>query len=64
MAKHGKTHKGVAARFRVTGTGKIVHKKSGRRHLLAGKTAKRMRKMRKTTQIAEVDAKKLRLLIP
>ena len=64
MARKNKTHKGVAARFKVTATGKIFHKRSGRRHLLGSKPAKRMRRLRKSLQVADVDARKLRLMIP
>ncbi len=42
-----KPKKAVLARFRVTGTGKIKRRKPGRRHLLAGKSKKRKRRLRK-----------------
>ena len=38
-----KTRKAVAKRFKVTGTGKILRARAGRRHLLTGKGAKRRR---------------------
>ncbi len=59
-----KTHKGVARRFKVTGTGKLMHARSGRRHLLTGKSARKMRHLRRAAQIAQVQQQKLRRLIP
>ena len=42
-----KTRKAVAARFKVTGTGKLLHNRPGRRHILTSKTGNRKRKLRK-----------------
>ena len=39
-----KTRKAVAKRFKITGSGKIVRNRPGKRHLLASKNAKRRRK--------------------
>ncbi|MCG3111329.1 MAG: 50S ribosomal protein L35 [Candidatus Manganitrophus sp.] len=38
-----KTHRGAAKRFKITGTGKIMRKQAGKRHLLTHKEAKRKR---------------------
>jgi large subunit ribosomal protein L35 len=46
-----KTHKGIAKRLKVTGTGKIIRKKSGKSHLLSVKTGKRRRSLRKTVTV-------------
>ncbi|MBI4323219.1 MAG: 50S ribosomal protein L35 [Candidatus Omnitrophica bacterium] len=59
-----KTHKGVAQRFKVTGTGKLMHARSGRRHLLTGKPARKMRQLRRAAESAPVEQGKLRRLIP
>jgi large subunit ribosomal protein L35 len=40
-----KTKKAVAARFKVTATGKLKHSQPGKRHLLTGKTSKRKRQL-------------------
>lgn len=48
-----KPNKAVLSRFRVTGTGKILRRKPGRRHLLAGKAANRKRRLRKDALLAE-----------
>jgi large subunit ribosomal protein L35 len=59
-----KTVKGIKERFKVTGTGKVVGYKSGRRHLLSGKRAKLKRHLRRQRTLIPVDAKKLRQLMP
>jgi large subunit ribosomal protein L35 len=41
-----KTRKAVAARFRVTATGKLKTSRGGRRHKLTGKSPKRKRQLR------------------
>ena len=37
VQKKMKSHKGLQARVKITGTGKIMHKKVGRNHLLTNK---------------------------
>ena len=59
-----KTHKGAARRFKVTGTGKLMYAKSGRRHLLTGKSSRKMRRLRKAGEVAQVERGKLRRLMP
>jgi large subunit ribosomal protein L35 len=46
-----KTNKAVAKRFKVTGSGKIVRHKTGRRHLLSCKNRKRKRSLSRTTTV-------------
>lgn len=41
-----KTRKSVAKRFKITAGGKVLRSMAGRRHLLAGKSPKRRRKLR------------------
>ena len=59
-----KTVKGVKRRLKVTGTGKLVGFRAGRRHLLGGKRAKIKRQLRRPTTLSQVDARKIRTLIP
>jgi large subunit ribosomal protein L35 len=59
-----KTRKSVAKRFKVTGTGKIVRAKSGRRHLLASKSAKQKRKMAKSTLVHDSDVARIKANLP
>lgn len=42
-----KTKKAVAARFKVTGTGKLKRNRPGKRHILTKKTSKRKRQLRR-----------------
>ena len=59
-----KTHKGVLRRIRVTGKGKLMHHRAGRRHLLAGRPNKRMRQLRRPTEASKTQETMLRRLIP
>jgi len=52
-----KTHKGMATRLRVTRTGKVVHRKPNKRHLLSAKSAKRRRNLRRPTTLSGGMAK-------
>ena len=52
-----KTHKGTAKRFRKTGTGKIMRGKAFKSHILTKKSPKRIRGIRKETQLADSDVK-------
>ncbi len=54
-----KTRKSVAKRFKRTATGKILHKKPGRRHLAASKTRKQKRRLRQNVQAGGKYAKAL-----
>ena len=59
-----KTMKGVKGRFKVTGRGKVVGYKSGRRHLLSHKRAKTKRGLRKQRVLAPADQRKVLALMP
>ena len=59
-----KTVKGVKWRLKVTGTGKLLGFRAGRRHLLSGKRAKSKRQLRRPQVLASVDTRKIRSLVP
>ena len=59
-----KTVKGVKDRVKVTGTGKLLRFRAGRRHLLTGRRAKLKRHMRRPGLVSPTDAKQLKALIP
>ena len=60
-----KTVKSVKDRFKVTGTGKLMRYKPGRRHLLAGKPSKLMRHLRKQAGIGSAaEERKIKSLLP
>ena len=59
-----KTVKGVKDRIKVTGTGKLIGFRPGRRHLLGGKPTKIKRKLRKSRVLSRRDERQVRALIP
>lgn len=48
-----KTNSSAKKRFKVTGTGKILHKQAGKRHNLNKKSQKRIRNLRKAAVLAD-----------
>lgn len=58
-----KTRKAVAARFKVTATGKLLRRRPGKRHILTKKTAKRKRQLRAPALVAETQLKLYKLLM-
>jgi large subunit ribosomal protein L35 len=52
-----KTRKAVKARFKVTGTGKLMRAKPGRRHILTKKSSKRKRHLKKQTLVHKGQVK-------
>ena len=63
-AGKAKTRKGVAKRFKVTGTGKILRRKQGKRHLNRRKNAKRMRRLGQSALAAKCDVKNIKMDLP
>ena len=58
-----KTHSGSKKRFKVTGSGKITHEQTNRRHLLEVKSSKRKRRLEADKVLAPGDAKKVKKLL-
>lgn len=59
-----KTHRGAAKRFKVTGSGKIKRYRAYKSHLLTGKSAKRMRSLRKSDLVPDVQYDNVKKLLP
>jgi len=59
-----KTHRGLAKRIKLTGTGKVVGMRAGNRHLLTSKSSKRKRSLGKTLALPEAEAKTIRTRLP
>ncbi|NDC80272.1 MAG: 50S ribosomal protein L35 [Verrucomicrobia bacterium] len=59
-----KTKKSVAKRFKVTGGGKVLFFKPGRRHLAGSKNRKRMRRLGKVGVLAETDLTRITENLP
>lgn len=62
MPKH-KTHSGAAKRFRLTGSGKLVHQRANRRHNFEHKPTTRTRRLDGLTVLDGPDAKRIRRLL-
>jgi large subunit ribosomal protein L35 len=58
-----KTHSGAKKRFKVTGTGKLLHERTNRRHLLEHKSSTRTRRLAGTEVVAPADVKKAKKLL-
>ncbi len=58
-----KTHSGAKKRFKVTGSGKITHEQSNRRHLMEVKSSRRTRRLESDQVVAPADLKKVKRLL-
>lgn len=59
-----KTHRASAKRFKWTGSGKIKRFFAYKGHLTGKKTAKRLRKLRKSSLVSKGDQKRIDHMIP
>jgi large subunit ribosomal protein L35 len=59
-----KTKKAAAKRFKVTGTGKLLRRKPGLRHLASTKSSKRKRKLGKVTTVHETMVARIKECMP
>ncbi|MTD14070.1 50S ribosomal protein L35 [Nakamurella sp. YIM 132087] len=58
-----KTHSGISKRVKVTGSGKITHAGSGKRHNLEKKSSRQTRRMDGAKEIAAVDVPRVRRML-
>jgi large subunit ribosomal protein L35 len=58
-----KTHSGAKKRLRLTGTGKVMRQQAGLRHLLQGKSGKKVRSLQGDLVLAPADAKRAKRLL-
>ena len=58
-----KTHSGAKKRFRVTGSGKLMHRKAGKMHLNEHKPSRRTRRLDGDAVMQPSDAAKARRLL-
>jgi large subunit ribosomal protein L35 len=58
-----KSHSGTAKRVKVTGSGKLVRQKAGKRHNLEKKPSTMTRRMTGTVEVSPADAKKVKKLL-
>jgi large subunit ribosomal protein L35 len=59
-----KSNRAAAKRFKVTGSGRVRRGKAGKRHLMRGKPATRLRRLKKNDMVDKTDEKHLRRLLP
>jgi len=58
-----KTHSGAKKRFKVTGTGKLVHRQAGKRHRNEHKSSRQTRRLMVDDALQTADARKMRRLL-
>jgi large subunit ribosomal protein L35 len=58
-----KTHSGTSKRFRITGTGKVMRQRAGRRHLLERKPSKLTRRLDGRVELAPAEVKRVKRLL-
>ena len=59
-----KTKKAAVKRIKVTGTGKLMRRKPGLRHLASSKSSKRKRKLGKDGQVHETMVDRIKECLP
>lgn len=58
-----RTHKAAAKRFKVTGTGKVLHRAQGGRHRITHKSKAQVRRLRRMKLVTGAFEKKIKLLL-
>jgi large subunit ribosomal protein L35 len=58
-----KTHRAAAKRFRKTATGRLKRRKAYKSHILAKKSRKRKRNLRKPALVARSDEKRVKRML-
>lgn len=58
-----KSHRGAKKRFKLTATGKVKRKRGYLRHLLACKSKRQKRALRKSGLVSKTEVKAIRTLI-
>ena len=62
MPKH-KSHSGTKKRIKVTGSGKLLREKAGKRHLLEKKSSRITRRLTGVVEVASQDKSRIRKLL-
>jgi large subunit ribosomal protein L35 len=63
MKNKQRTHKGAAKRFKVTGSGKIMHRSPTLRHLRSSKSKGQIRKLKMMKEIKGAHARKIKKML-
>jgi large subunit ribosomal protein L35 len=64
MKQKVRTHKAMAKRIKVTGTGKFMRRKVAINHLRRNKSPEAVRSMDKDFQLAASDTRRMKRLLP
>ena len=64
MKQKLKTHKAMAKRVKITGSGKIMRRKVALNHLRRNKSPEAVRSMDKKFELATADTRRLKRLLP
>jgi len=64
MSNKMKTRKAVQKRFKVSANGKVMHKGTGKSHILTKKTRKRKRQLRDYDKLSGEDKKRIKNMLP
>ena len=59
-----KTKSGAKKRFKVTGTGKVKHKRAYKNHILTKKGTKQKRRLGKKATVKSSDMKNVKFMLP
>ena len=58
-----KTHSGMKKRVKITGTGKLLTERAGKRHLLERKSSKLTRRLSGTEELSKADTPRAKKLL-
>ncbi|MGD0219243.1 MAG: 50S ribosomal protein L35 [Acidimicrobiales bacterium] len=58
-----KTDRGAAARFKITGTGKVMRRRPFRSHLLEKKSSRQTRRLGRPAEVAASDRRSVRRIL-
>ena len=59
-----KSNRAAGKRMRVTGSGRVRRGKAGKGHMMRGKSANRLRRLRKNDTVDPSNEKRVKLLLP
>ncbi len=59
-----KSHRGAAKRFKTTASGRVVHQKQNKRHILTKMRSKRKRQLRGRGELTGADRRRIAELLP
>jgi len=63
MKNKQKTHKGAAKRFKITATGKVIHRSHHIRHLVSSKSKSQLRRLNQPKLLLGKFARKIKKLL-